>query len=274
MDYSEYQIFLNSTTDENFNFKTNKEYNSILEHVSKNHGQEYLDLIYNEFGNVITVSNILDFIEINDKYGEPYTYKFKYNDNNDILPKNILTYSNNVINCSPTTIRYIYHSLLILKYYNEKNTTKIVEVGCGYGGLFLAFCYFSKILNIKIEKYYFVDLPEVGKLIKKYLDLNKNHATVEYEIKNAYDSGTDIINDELFFISNYCLTELPNNIRQKYINNFFSKPNKVISGFICWQTVFGLPIDNVNILQKKIETIEEERPQTASVEHKNYFVYF
>ena len=117
-------------------------------------------------------------------------------------------YDNKQIVCSPTSLRYVLHSLLILKYIKGTSTRKIVEVGCGYGGLFLGINYFSKILNITIDNYYFIDLPEICGLIKNYLELHKGDININYAIHTADNYGADIDETNLFFISNYCFTEI------------------------------------------------------------------
>jgi len=153
--YTEYLKTINNVAQSNF--KSNPIYIDMLDHVSFDLGCEYLKLIETEFP-YITKEQIIEFLNINDKYGNPV----KYNFNND------------KINGNATSIRYIYHALLILNYYKNINSTEIVELGCGYGGLFLALCFYSKILNIKINKYYFIDFPEACNLIKNYISLNKN----------------------------------------------------------------------------------------------------
>jgi len=237
------------------NFKSNSEYNSILEHVSYSLGVEYLSLIENEFN--ISSKNIKEFIKINDKIGNPKKLAFTLTNNDFII-------------CSPSSLRYIYHALIILNYFKTKNNISIVELGCGYGGLFLAICYFSKLLNIEIQNYYLIDLPDIGILINNYLTENKPYININYHIHDASNYGKDIYDNNLFFISNYCFTEIEEKNRQEYILQLFPK---ISSGFIIWQTIFGLPIENVNIIQKKIININEEKPQTANNEYKNYFVY-
>jgi len=260
--YDSYEVFINNmlSTSHDFNFKNNKLYNSVLEHVTYDQGNEYIHLIekfiVEEFPEIL-FENINNYLLLNDKYGYPLKYTFMC--------------MNKEINCSPTSLRYILHSLLILKHVKSSNLEKIVEVGCGYGGLFLAINYFSRILNIKINKYYFIDLPYICKLIQKYLLLNEADVIIDYSIHSAYNYGTDINDNDLFFISNYCFTEIDEVHRNNYINNLFPKTK---NGFIIWQTIFNLPINNVNIIGKEIQKKVEEYPQTATITHKNYYVYF
>jgi len=259
--YLNYVSNITETTISTSNFKSNHNYMEVLEHVSKEQGQKY-NILINELIKLspeITIENIKAFIEINDRYGYPEKYSFLLSDNS-------------IVSCSPTSLRYIYHSLLILNYYKlRNNTTNIVEVGCGYGGLFLSICYFAKILNIKIDHYYFIDLPEICTLINNYISLHADIIDISYSTHSAFNYGLEIDNTNLFLISNYCFTEISKEYRDKYIDNLFPK---VTNGFITWQTITGLPIIQTYMLNKKIYEIVEETPQTANETYKNYFVYF
>jgi len=257
--YIQYEKFVNENIEHIENFKNNFCYNAILEHVSKEQGIEYIyyiEKLISESFSEITFENINEYLLLNDKYGNPR--------------KNSFTLQNNNIICSATSLRYVYHSLIILKHIKYTNSNKIVEVGCGYGGLFLAINFFSKILEISIEKYYMIDLPPICNLIDLYLK-KQTDLNIEYILKTAYSYGKDIDDDNLFLISNYCFTEIDEQYRNGYISNLFPK---IKNGFIIWQTVFGLPISDSTIIRKDIMKIDEEYPQTASVTNKNYYVYF
>lgn len=257
--YNEYEDFLKNIVNNFTSFKSDTKYNIILEHVSEEQGNQYINLIetfLKDNFTQINFDNINDYLILNDKHCNPRKYLF--------------TFLNNKVLCSPSSLRYIYHSLIILKYIAYNNLTKVVEVGCGYGGLFLAINHFSKILKISIDKYYLIDLPVVCDLIEVYLQKNSD-MNINYVLKSAYDYGENIEDDNLFFISNYCFTEINEEHRNNYISKLFPK---VKNGFIIWQTVFGLSINNTDILGKEITKIVEETPQTGSIISKNYFVYF
>jgi hypothetical protein len=257
--YSNYVNFIDDISSQDISrsdFKSNERYNYILEHVSKDIGNEYLQCIEKEFPE-IKLQNIIEFLKINDAFGVPLKEKM-----------NIYGIT---VDCSPTSTRYVYHALIILKYLSTTSCKKVVEVGCGYGGLYLAICHFSKILKIEIDEYHFIDFPEVGRLIDKYMILNKDTSCIPYKIHDSSMYGEDIKETDLFFISNYCFTEIDITDREKYIQKLL---NKTSSGFILWQTVFDrIHIENINFC-KEIKSIEEERPQTARIDYKNYFVYF
>jgi len=146
-------------------------------------------------------------------------------------------------------------------------------VGCGYGGLYLAICYFRHLWpRHSIQHYYLVDLPEIGKLIYRYLTLNRAHAGIPFSVHLPF--GEEIPGDDepLFFISNYCFTELDAAIREKYVETLFPK---IQQGFIIWQTVFGCPLALCREYFNYYKYCEE-RPQTARSEEgqKNYFVQY
>jgi hypothetical protein len=265
--YNNYTNYLKNIVDDEdklskSQFKSNKHYRGILEHVSYELGIKYLELIQNEFIN-IKYDNILDFVSLNDKYGNPELFNYSF------MNKNII--------CSPTTLRYVYHALTILNYYKNTECKNIVEVGCGYGGLCLAISFFSKVLNIKINDYNIIDLPEPCKLIKGYLNLHKNSIHTTIKIHSAETYGENITNENLFFISNYCYTEI-----DKVYNTMYSTIllPKTTNGFITWQNGGNkgiYPIEKCSELTgKEIINVIEEKPQTDAGYgvYKNYFVFF
>ena len=260
--YDDYVLFLkNINTDNirNFNFKSNNRYNKILEHVSYYQGIQYLNLIENDFSQM-PIENVKNYLKINDMHGQPKC--------------EIFTSTNGtILFCSPTSLRYVYHALVILTYLKKVNLKSIVEVGCGYGGLYLAICYFSNILNIEIDNYYFIDFPEVNNLIDNYIKINEASLTkkINYCLHNCFEYGNSINDNDLFLISNYCFTEISQEHIHNYIKILF---NKVKNGFILWQTCFGVDINKVELINKDIKQLIKEKPQTASEAQPNYFVYF
>jgi hypothetical protein len=204
----------------------------ILEHVSPQFGEEYLKLLYSEIG--LSKQKIIDFCKMNDSFGSPNTYNI-----GDLG-----------INVSPTSLRYLYHASLILKH--SRNCDKFVEVGGGYGGLFLAITYLS---DTPIREYHLVDLEPVINLQKIVLD---GHANVFYHLANTFGEN---VPDGCFFISNYCFSEINMEFQKKYIDNLIRRSQE---GFLAWNTIPCYDIGKSTI-------VEQERPLTFS---GNYFVYF
>ena len=88
-----------------------------------------------------------------------------------------------------------------------------------------------------------------------YTDEKNINITYSFHSTNSY--GNDIDDNNLFLISNYCFTEIGFEHLNNYINYLFPK---LTNGFIIWQTVFNLPISNVNMIRKNIINIIEEYP--------------
>lgn len=264
--YNNYNNFLKTLDTKTLNktpFKNNSHYCGILEHVSPELGLKYLNLIQSEFPK-ITGETICAFIVLNDSYGSPKTFKYSL--------------QNQQISCSPTTLRYIYHALIILDHYKTTSCENMVEVGCGYGGLCLAINFFARLLDIKINEYNLIDLPEPCKLIKGYLDLHQNQIHVNVKVHSAETYGENVNSEQrLFFISNYCYTEIDMEHNRMYSTKLLPK---TANGFITWQNGGNngiYPIEKCGkIVGKAIICIMEEKPQTDSGHgiHKNYFVYF
>jgi hypothetical protein len=255
---------------EDLAFKSDPRYAcaSVLECVSNDEAKMYLELISSEYG--LSYIHIVDFARMNDRYGRPKTNTFTYFDKNKGVGGSWV-----VISASPTSLRYIYHALVILDHYmGVGGSGGIIEVGCGYGGLFLAICYFSKILGVRLGEYTMIDLPGVVDLIRKYLLAHPLLTFgVSYRVLEMCPTGYcggGLFGDGCFFISNGFFTEMD----EVYRKQLFASGGIVKHGFIVWQTVFGVSIDSVGqYLDKGVfpDVVVEERPQMACA---NYFVRF
>ena len=242
--YTNYYQFISSIIENNalLDFKSNNHYQAILEHVSFEQGQNYLDIIINTTN--LNINDIVEYCTLNDKIGGGNKYNYGF------------------ITTSPTNFRYIFHSYLILKYMNKLNLNNIniVEIGGGYGGLCLALNIFCTHYNIIINSYSLVDLPIVSSLQKKYLD---NHSLkFPYNTYSAFNYGQEIENtNNTFLISNYSFSEISKEYQSNYIKLLFPK---IQHGFMVWNHIplyyFGFNY-----------TDEPEYPSTAG---SNKYVYF
>jgi hypothetical protein len=263
--YNEYIDYLTShlTDITELPFKSSDKYCGILEHVSYDYGKQYLILIEKEFPS-IPLEQIVNFVTINDAIGSPTKQLF-------------VATSNITFSCSPTSLRYVYHALIILQHFKDTHCSSIVEVGCGYGGLCLAIQYFSTIQSISIDTYTIIDLQPVCHLIETYLQYNSKYITSKIAYHSAYTYGRNIQDTNLFFISNYCYTEIEEHHHRFYTQILFPK---ISHGFITWQNGGNkgtYPITKASeIIGKPILTIMEEKPQTDAGYgiYKNYFTYF
>lgn len=241
--YKKYTDYIKMICDTNNidNFKNNSDYRQILEHVNKKQGLSYLNLIRNEES--IDDDDIIKFCQLNDKIGNPIKESFGN------------------IHTSPSSLRYIYHSILILKYLKKLDMKEndLIELGGGYGGLYLALKYFSNIYNVEINSYTIIDLEQPSRLQKLYHNL---HKIDDISYINALTFGQSINKKDCFLISNYAFSEISINNQKEYIKNLFPK---VIHGFMCWNMIeiydFGFVLN-----------IENEIPNTG--DKFNKYVYF
>ncbi len=244
-DYIRVVKFQNLMMDFELSFKSNKTYQSVLEHTDQRSGILYLDCIKNEFKTVYEMNKqlLIDLCFQNDKYG-----------------KAIKSSINTFCVCSPSNLRYIYHSFLILSNIqkNKIYDVDIVEIGGGYGGLCFFIHNLASLFNIKIKSYIIFDLKEVSILQKRYLKIH-NIDINTYHIDDDWS-----LNKHSYLISNYAFSEIPNELQVQYTEKIL---NKYISyGFLVWNFI---PI--YDFIENKKILVENERP---SGESKNKFVYF
>lgn len=243
--YTRYAQYVDSIlrSDDLTNFKNNNNYTYMLEHVSEETGSKYLNLIKEHFN--LPDTDIIEFASMNDSIGNPNKY----------------TYLQTMM--SPTSLRYIFQAMLILKHFASKDQSniRIVEIGGGYGGLCLAINYCSKYFtSINITEYNILDLDAPSRLQKKYLSYHK----LSYQLNNytSDNFGDELVGgDDLFMISNYCFSEIDITLQEQYISRLFPKVNH---GFITWNMI---PVYNIN----KSVSVEEEYPKTGDF---NYYVRF
>jgi len=225
------------------NFKKSYSYREILEHVSKDQGRMYLDIL--EARNDSILSRGLSTVLISDQVGNPIKYHYE-------------RYENPL---SPTTLRYLKVTS-DLKILFGSSLGQVAEIGCGYGGQALVN---DQLLDVQSARLF--DLPFVIKLIDRYLN---NHL-----LKGAY--ATTVINKEEprdydMVISNYAFSELPKTLQLAYINKVLSKSKK---GYLTMNSGLGgcfspgkLTISELKELLPKFRVIEEE-PLTAD---HNYII--
>ena len=173
-------------------FKTHPAYRHVLEHVSREEGQQYLDEIELDY------NDKLDEIKENDEYGSPVTCSY-----------------DGVGFISPTTVRYLKNTSDIVNKFGT-SFDSIVEIGGGYGGL-------CKVLSsfVKFDQYLLLDLEECNMLSRKYLSYF-DLPTMSYRAEEIVDV------DENFdlLISNYALSECNRETQMMYIERFVKKSDK------------------------------------------------
>ena len=200
-------------------WKRDPDVNEMLEHLRKDYAVVYLESIRK----VLTDAQVTAIAARNDAYGGARV-------------ENI----NGVVS-SPSSIRYIAHSIEICQQIQRKGLSdvKIVEVGGGYGGLAVILGEVAQIMGVSISKYIIYDLPGVVRLQQYYL----SQYTLPYPVvwKEASRFGADLENEAgLFLVSNYCLSEISNTYRLLYLSNLIPK---IAGGYFAWNwgSKEGLP---------------------------------
>lgn len=169
------------------NFRRNIIYKEVLEHVSFEIGEAYLDEIHRNNSHLI--KNIERFKE-NDAYGNPDLYEYP-----------------NIGKISPSTLRYIKVLGDLIIFFKQLDNLNICEIGVGYGGQ-------CRIINCQSSPtlYTLVDIKPALLLSQRYLDNYILNSTVEYKTMNELTvKNYDLV------ISNYAFTELPRSIQDVYL---------------------------------------------------------
>lgn len=203
-DYDDYLLLcqLASKNEKVFSkFKSCREYQDILEHVTYKQGIQYLELLEKDCGKIDQVT--LDVIKEN--IGKPprFTYK-KYG------------------KMSPTSLRYGRVTKQLTELFGNLDNFVISEIGVGYGGQAQQIC-----LKFNIQKYNIYDLDPVIALANKYINKTCKNAVIE-----SPESNLEIYSDLL--ISNYAFSELKREIQDRYIRNVISKSKR---GFIIYNSI-------------------------------------
>lgn len=180
------------------NFKRHPFYRQVLEHITKELGEDYLKIVMEENPQFLE-DPVLMGLRRNDDVGNPIKYTYPQ-----------------VGEISPTTLRYIKVASDLQIHFGDDLGSDIVEIGCGYGGQFL-------VLDqlFEINRYKMFDLPLVCELISKVIEsytINGSYCTTTL---NQYQPGkVDLV------ISNYAFSELPRKIQLMYVKKVLSKSSK------------------------------------------------
>lgn len=216
--YQEFAGFCRDVTSNSelfLEFKSNPIFRNMLEHVTLELGKSYYTLLKSKFN--FQDAEMLEFCKVNDMYGRPELFTFS-----------------NSLTCSPSSLRYLFQSSLILSHIQSLNmkSASIVEVGCGYGGLFLAINFLRKRFNVSIDSYSLVDLPPCSRLQSVYLNNFQIETPHSFHLAHYY--GSTVKGDNLYFISNYAFSEISLENQSLYIQTLLDRCNH---GFLTWNSI-------------------------------------
>jgi len=264
--YESHQKFLQSLANQpcsEWSFKQEPCFMEILENVSKEYGAQYLQNIEADFP-MVTFEILRKYVNTNDKYGNASKTIFT-------------TQDKKLLYCSPSSLRYLYHALILVDAFKLSGCRKIIELGAGYGGLCLAVQFVVQLFtDVTIDKYVMIDLPHSCTLIRSYLQVHEEFLTIPYEVMDDYDtiSIEYSSNNEYFFVSNYCFSALSLKWQTHYLSHVLENCQH---GWVTWQTCFGESINRAMVLLGKPKdsyTIVTEKPQTAPYFIENYWICF
>lgn len=221
------------------NFKRDKSYNKILEHVSEQEGADYLRILQDRDDGILT--DAFGTLLKSDAIGNPR--KYDYGTGSPL---------------SPTTLRYLKVASDLKILFGDSIGKKVAEIGAGYGGQGLV-C----DTVFETEEYHVFDLPDVTRLVAKYLESFLMHgAYVPQTINTVRSENYDLV------ISNYAFSELPRVVETAYIRKVLSRSER---GYLTMNSGLSdhagredakLSLDELKALLPEFE-IFEEQPLTA-----------
>jgi hypothetical protein len=174
------------------------ELHEIWEHAEPQESQSGLDFVAHR---VPFLLDSFEDLKLNDKFGSPHPRSF-YNWNGHRM--------------SNSTARYIWNLAYLGMLFEDLDGMDIVEVGGGYGGLFLTLNQYWT----NIKSYTFIDVPEAIELQKKYLEstgVDFGNTQLNFvpctEVEKLYGNNYDL------FISNWSFSEMMSDTMDIYLNN-------------------------------------------------------
>ena len=199
------QVCITASHDYKFfnSFRRHPSYIQILEHVTKEQGSAYLNVLSRE-PDILAEMNIF---KLNDKYGNPEMYEYP-----------------NVGLISPTTLRYIKVLADIKKFFHTVDNLNICEIGVGYGGQ-------CRIIDAYYNPatYCLVDMQPALALTQRYLDNFILNSVISYKTMNELDNKFyDLV------LSNYAFTELPRSVQDIYLRKIILNSQR---GYITYNEI-------------------------------------
>jgi putative sugar O-methyltransferase len=178
-------------------FKLQPDYREILEHVTPELGQDYLDIIRKQSPDFV---RRVDRFKINDQMGSPLLHDYA-----------------GIGTISPSTLRYMKVASDLELYFGDLTGAKIAEIGVGYGGQCLVY---DQVTSFR--DYHLYDLAPVLDLVAQYLECHLMNGAYKISTLNRNDGNEEYD----LVISNYAFSELPVNLQRKYIEKILSRSKR------------------------------------------------
>lgn len=213
-----------SSEDKFNNFRqSGKDYTTILEHITEQGGQTYLNYTKTNYSELLEFPYLEEFKK-NDIVGNPHTYTYE-----------------SIGDINPTTLRYIKFAGDIFHKFGDLINYNFIEIGAGYGGL-------TRILNsiYKFNSITLFDLPEALSLQKKYLS-KFNITPQTYTINDNFN-----IKKNTLIVSNYAWCECDKETRDLYVEKIIKNCDRA------YMIVYDVDIKNeLQTLEGKVEITNE-----------------
>jgi hypothetical protein len=184
----------------------------ILEHVSPQLGAQFLARIAEKYPAILPLT--AELCRTNDEIGQTFCYDLG-------------------LSCpvGPTSVRYVFHACEVLSRAAElKAPAKIVEVGCGYGGLALIMSLLAPHFKVTIDAYCLYDLPQPQLLQQRYLAASAPRLPARF---GSGDFGALLEGSGWILVSAYGIGEFSPDIADKYLAEIVPKTS---GGFLVWNT--------------------------------------
>lgn len=224
-------------------FRRHPDYVPILEHVTLELGQAYLETLLRWAPHVL--ERINDF-KVNDLVGEPITHAYE-----------------GIGRISPTTLRYLKVAADLEACFDWSATTAVAEIGVGYGGQLLCA---DRLLPFR--SWTLFDLPPVLRLAARYLESHLLRGSYRATTLNqSPPTSFDLV------VSNYAFSELPSVVQLGYLHKIISQTR---CGYLTMNSgQAGNPFSDghltLDVLKHKLPPCEvfNEFPQSSS---NNYVI--
>jgi hypothetical protein len=177
-------------------FKRAPAYRAVLEHVTCEQGQGYLDWTLMQSPELIS---LFDRFRENDRFGSPVVCDY---DGYGLF--------------SPTTLRYVKVYSDLRCFFRDLDGLRIVEIGGGYGGQCLVIH-----AGARPGSYTLVDLPAPLELQRRYLEANG----VERVTFSAPDELDPIAEYDLV-VSNYAFSECRRQVQDHYLTRVLRRTSR------------------------------------------------
>jgi len=175
-------------------------YTRILEHVSQEQGQAYLDEIRRLAPHVLRDPT---WFTANDEHGNPIQFDYK-----------------DIGLVSPTTLRYVKVAVELQSLFGVEvlNNARVIEIGGGYGGQARILKALFPATQYTTMQYTIIDLPEPLALADAYLKKYNMHVDLIDGLRYAQPNTSIGLPGDVF-ISNYALTECSPDVMAIYIKH-------------------------------------------------------